>query len=297
MKDSNCQRNACQRNACRWKDVPYMRVFAILLTLVTMTASPNACVADNLSPSVGAPGYIDEILLPGSELTGKPISDNDTMVVRVVKALPTGDGFRYEIRFQGLEAGKFDLSKWLIRKDGSPSDDLPKIEIEIMSLLPPGQIKPNELETGWIPRLGGYRRLAVGAGVLWIFGLLSLIFFARKKKEVEQKAKPETTVADLIRARLNAALENKVDPKQYAELERILFGLWQRKLGLEKMPLDQALQVIRKNDSAGPMMQQLERWMHSPYPNHNVDLAELLKPYKDMPASDLLKTGNAGDQA
>lgn len=292
MKDSNCR-----RNACRWEEVPYVRVFAILLTLVALSASPNACFADNLSPSVGAPGYIDEILLPGTELTGKPISDIDTMVVRVVKALPTGDGFRYEIRFQGLEAGKFDLSKWLIRKDGSSTDDLPKIEIEILSLLPPGQITPNELETGWIPRLGGYRRLAVGVGVLWIFGLLSLIFFGRKKKEVKQEDKPETTVADLIRARLNAALENKVDPKQYAELERILFGLWQRKLGLEKMPLDQALRHIRNNDAAGPMMQQLERWMHSPNANDDVNLAELLKPYKDMPASDLTKTGNAGDQA
>lgn len=242
---------------------------------------------ENRSPSVGAPGFVQEIFLPGSELMGKPIESEDTMVVRVVKALPTGDGFRYEIRFQGLEAGKYNLTQWLIRKDGTSTDDLPTIDVEIKSLLPPGQITPNELEMGWIPRLGGYRNLVIGAGVIWLAGLLMLIFLGRKNKVVKQEETASFSLADFLQERLEAASSNQIDVKQYAELERILFGIWRRKLGLMSVPADQALREIRENEEAGPLMLQLERWMHSPHRDPDIDLPTLLTPYRSMPVDQL----------
>lgn len=242
--------------------------------------------ADNRTPTVGAPGFIEDLVLPGTELTGKPINDKDPIIVRVVKAIKHGDGFRYEIRFQGLEAGKFDLSQWLIRKDGSEAKGLPAIDIEIKSLLPPGQITPNELEEGWIPQLGGYRRIATAIAILWAIILLGLIFIRPKTKQAEQIHEKQASLAELLFALLGKAQNNQVSPGQYAELERMLVGMWRRKLGLEQLPVDEALRKIRDHEQAGPLIRQLERWMHSPKRDQNLDLAALVEPYQQMNLND-----------
>ncbi|MEL7496211.1 MAG: hypothetical protein AAFN77_01285 [Planctomycetota bacterium] len=264
----------------RWPTI-CICMFAIVLCFV---ATANA---DNRSPSVGAPGFIEELVLPGTELAGKPISDKDAMVVRVVKALPHADGFRYEIRFQGLEAGSFNLAKWLVRKDGSSTEDLPEIPVEIKSLLPPGQIKPNELEQGWIPRLGGYRRVALFIAALWVLGLLGLIFLGRKRARKKQVEEKQVTLAELLKTRLTSAFHNEMSPTQYAELERMLFGFWRKRLGLESLPMAAALEKVRNHKDSGPLMMVLERWMHSPHREEEIDLASLVEPYKNMPMDDV----------
>jgi len=162
---------------------------------------------------------------------GKPIDDREPVVVRVTDAIAHGDGFRYRIEYQGMEPGNFDLTKWLVRKDGTASEEeLPSLPVQIRSLLPPGQIIPNELTEGWLPKMGGYKVLMAVLAVLWTLGLLGLIFLGRKGKVDQQQEAPPTTLAAMLKQRIQKACDNKADSKDLAELERMLAAFWQKKL-------------------------------------------------------------------
>lgn len=238
---------------------------------------------DQRQPSVGAAGRVEQVVLPGSELVAKSVSDNDPIVVRVLGVFPHGDGFRYDLQFNGMEPGQYDLTQWLERKDGSELGELPPIAVEVRSLLPPGQIEPNELELGWIPRLGGYRNVAIGLAVIWVAVLLGLIFGGRKKALTAEAPVPHESLADLLRARIDLALQNKLDSRQHAELERMLFAFWRRRLALDSVPAPLALAKIKQHAEAGPLINQLEEWLHRPDANRDVDLASLLQPYQNLP--------------
>ena len=263
-----------------------------LTTLVLILGwSQNLIAQEATWPSVGVAAKIESVILPGSELEGKPLFDDAPMVVQVENAFVHGDSFRYDLRYQGFEPGEHDLSKWLVRKDGSSTADLPPVMVNVRSLLPPGQKLPNEIKTGGLPYVGGYALLVVIGAVLWFAVLLGLIFLgrARKKKTVSQD---ETiSLADLLRDRLQAAAANEMDSGQYAELERVLFSMWRRRLGLENMPAAKAMQTVRSDENAGPLMRQLETWIHSPNRDPDLDLATLLQPYQNIPASELKSPG------
>ena len=98
-------------------------------------------------------------------------------------------------------------------------------------------------------------------------------------------------MADLLKDRLAAAEKGEMTSGQYAELERVLFSMWRRRLGLEDIAAAEAVQKIRENEKAGPLMLQMETWIHSPNRDTNLDLSELLKPYRDIPASELKAPG------
>ena len=101
----------------------------------------------------------------------------------------------------------------------------------------------------------------------------------------------EMCIRDRLKDRLAAAEKGEMTSGQYAELERMLFSMWRRRLGLEDIAAAEAVQKIRENEKAGPLMRQMETWIHSPNRDTNLDLSELLKPYRDIPASELESPG------
>jgi len=256
-----------------------------LICLMVVIAAQDAPPTEPLaSATVGAPATLKDVVLPGSELIAKPLSGDPEMIVQIVDAIPHGDSFRYTIRFSGLEPGEHDLAQWLKRKNDSGNGDLPKIPVSIESLLPAGQITPNELSEGWLPSMGGYKVIMTIAAALWSLVLFALIFGGRGKKARVQDAGPAPqSLADLLKTRLEAAFGNNVDKQQYAELERMLFSMWRKKLGFEEIPVQEAMAKIKANSEAGPLMIQLENWMHRPADeNEQVDLAKLLEPYRNF---------------
>ena len=258
--------------------------WTIILALAVLWITPALAAEDRREPTVGAEGLIEQIKLPGTELTGKPIDAIAPIVVRVTNVFPHGDAFRYDLQFHGMEPGNYDLRNYLVRKDGSSTDDLPEIPVRIKSLLPPGQIEPNPLDRGWLPRLGGYKVVATLAVIFWFVVLLALIFAGRKKPEQEAEKAKILTLADLLMPRLQDAVDNKLEPAKYAELERMLFAFWRKRLRLELETPEAALKEIHNHDEAGPLMRQLEQWMHNPARDQSVDLRQLLQPYQNMPA-------------
>jgi hypothetical protein len=269
------------------------RAIAFALSMLWFCLGEQPGLAEDYpSPTVGVPAKISSLVLPGTKLKGKPLIDDAPMVVSVINAFQEIDGFRYDLEFQGFEPKKYNLSKWLVREDGSSTDGLPVVEVEVLRLLPKEGIHmPHELPTSSLPELGGYGPFAKAMAIAWGIGLLCLIFLRGPKKKSKNQQEPVLSLADLLNDRLKSVFQGKVDPKQHAELERMLFAMWRRRLGLESVNTDEALRQIRSHKDAGELMQQLEEWMHSPAPNTDVDLANLLKPYKNIPASELDSSG------
>ncbi len=243
---------------------------------------------------VGVAGKFEQFVLPGSELEVKPITDRKAKVVlRIVAAHKHGTAFRYELEYYGLEPGKYDLKDLLQRKDGSSTADLPAIPVTVASALGPGHVLPHDPKTGGGPNLGGYRKAVIIAGGLWLLGLIAIIFAGRGKRAAARAAAArKPTLADRLRPLVERGAKGELSPTERADLERSLMAYWRNRLGYAQSKPAEAMAALKAHADAGPLLTQLEAWLHKPGPNGDVDVAALLRPYHDLPA-DALEAPNA----
>jgi hypothetical protein len=236
---------------------------------------------------VGRPARVEQIVLPGSELEVKPLAERTPIVLRIIHVAPHGTAFRYDLEYYGLEAGTFDLKNYLQRIDRSSTAELPSISVTIQSALPPGQVTPNELAGQPSPRLGGYRLALLVAGVFWTIGLIAILFVGRRRRRRRAIAAKPRTLADHLRPLVEGALAGHLPPSRLAELERTLIVYWERRLRVrDRKPID-ALAELRRHPEAGPLLRQLESWLHRPDGGEKVDVAALLAPYQHVAADAL----------
>jgi hypothetical protein len=249
----------------------------------------SAVRGDNGGPweaTVGMRGRAVQIVLPGSELEAKPLEDSRVSVVlRIAAVYPHGTAHRYDLEFYGLDPGTYDLRDYLRRKDGSVMDDVPPLKLVVHSVLPAGQILPHELAPSRSPWLGGYRLALIVAGVLWFVGLLAILFVGRRKKRDDAESAKPLTVADRLRPLIESGLAGKLTQSQRAELERTLLAFRRRKLRLEEVKPAEAMARMRSHSDASQLLDQLDKWLHRPGHNSNVDVDTLLRPYQNVPNS------------
>jgi len=233
------------------------------------------------------PGKIASLVLPGSELEVKPMEDRrEPLVLRISDVYPHGTSMRYDLVFYGLEPGSYDLAKYLRRKDGSQLGELPAIQVRVDPVLPPGQVVPHMPEFAPAPWLGGYRLLLGVVGSLWCAGLVAILVLGRRKQDSTiQAGDRPLTLADRLEPLVTLALEGTLTQGQHAELERLLLGYWRKRLNLERVSPAQAIPAMKEDPEAGPLIRQLEEWLHRPGPRDQaVDLEALLAPYRSLPA-------------
>jgi hypothetical protein len=234
------------------------------------------------------PVAIEQLVLPGSELEVAPITDKSKVVIRIDKVYPHGTAFRYDLICYGLEPGEYDLREFLRHKDGSATDDLPALTFKVSSLLPPGQIEPHGLSFASLPWLGGYRLLLIVGGILWVAGLVWLVYPRRKKTAADAAAAaPPLSLADRLRPLVVEAMAGRLPPAKLAELERALVSYWRRRLGLEDVAPVEALATLRSHPEANPLITQLEAWLHRPAGQQSVDVGQLLEPYRNIAPGEL----------
>ena len=236
----------------------------------------------SIGSSVGMSSTIQGLVLPGTELEVKPLNDDDSpIVLRIKQAYIHGSSFRYDLVYYGLEPGQFDLRDNLQRKDGSTTDNLPAIPVTITSMLEPGQTMPNELETRAAPRVGGYKVLLVGGGLIWLFVLLLLILGGRKKnRNNELEARRPKSLAEQLRPLVESAIEGELPDDERAELEHLLLSYWQQKLDVDGLTPSQAIRKLKSDPVAGQLLTALEEWFHNPNASKSHDVAQLLEPYR-----------------
>lgn len=262
-----------------------------LLSLVTSANSAALAPAAPPETTVGMPGRIERLVLPGTELEALPHDDRRApIVLRVMRVDPHGTAFRYDFEYQGLEPGEFDLRHYLRRKDRSSTADLPALPVRVVATLPPGQVVPNALVVGRAPALGGYRLLLILAIAAWVLGLAAILylgFLRRRRGPTAHEAAPPATLADRLRPLIDGAMAGTLSQPQLASLERSLHAYWRRRLDLEAAEPARAIETLRAHPDAGPLLEQLERWLHRPGPTERVDPARLLAPYRQLPADAL----------
>jgi hypothetical protein len=257
--------------------------FTVLLLVSFLVATAGAG-QERLTSTVGAPLWIRDIVLPGPELEVKPTDVTTPVVVRIAAVYPHGAASRYDISCYGLDPGEYDLRDFLKRCDGSSTEDLPPILIEVRSVLSAGQVQPHRPERGELPRVGGYRKLLIGAGVLWVIGLVAIIAIGRRRRQLVAGAeKRPRTLAERLRPLVEEAMAGTLSGEDRAELELALIAFWREKLGLDSQGVAEALAELKQHAEAGPLVRQLEDWLHHPAPEKEVDLAALLAPYQGLP--------------
>lgn len=249
----------------------------LVLLLVMSADAPKAT-------SVGFAERIKDVYIPGLPVEVKPLTDRKTpVIVRIVRSEPVDKGYRYELEYIGLEPGTFDLRPYLHRADRADIDKLPELRVTIESVLAPGHVLPNDLKAKATPRPGGYSLLLIAGGVVWAMGLFAILFLWRGRRKQAANAKAPRSLADHLRPLVEAALAGRAQTTQLADLERSLIRFWTRKLGLAKERPVEALGILRKDPQAGPLLVQLETWLHRPERTATIDLSKLLEPYRQLP--------------
>ena len=236
--------------------------------------------------TIGMPGWIEDLVIPGSEVEPLPVAGDAPVLVRIARVDPHGDAFRYRLQFQALEAGRYDLATLLRRKDGSPAS-LPPLLVEVGAVRPAQRNEPNALAPAPLPRLGGYQTLVITAGAVWAVGLLAILLLGRRRRAAALAAARPATLAEQLRPIVQEALAGTVAPDRLAALERMLLSYWRRRLGLEQETAAQAMVTLRAHAEAGALLRALERWLHQPGTQREVDVAALLAPYQALPPEDV----------
>ena len=249
------------------------------------------------TPSVGISKLVEQIVLPGSELTHRQVDPKTSpLIVRVVRSFPHGDAFRYDISYFGMDAGEFDLKDYLVRQDGSTTADLPSIAVKVDSILVGGQVEPNPLQSEFLTRVGGYWQMVWVGVALWCVILLILIFgWQRKRVLPVAEVSREMTLSERLRPLVASAIEGRLPAEKHAELERMLVVFWEKRLGIDANDPAGALHEIRRHEVSGPHLRQIEMWLHSPAgASVGVDVSKLLEPYQTIDSDELHEAGIGG---
>jgi hypothetical protein len=259
----------------------FLPVFLVALLLPLLAAH-----ADETKPTpLGLYGQIRDLVLPGSELEARPLEQETPVVLRIVTVRPHGDSFRYDFDYYGLEGGEFDLRDFLQRIDGGNTANLPPISVRFDTVLDATRLKPNPPASAKLPKVGGYRNALIAGAIIWVLGMLALIFYKRPKAALDPDAEaPPLSFADKLRPLLESASAGELDKDQQAQLERSLLGFWRNKLGLSDESPATALIKLRGHDEAGALLRQLEAWLHAPQQEKPTDLDALLAPYRQIAA-------------
>lgn len=266
-----------------------MTRFALFCGL--LLAGPAAGTEPVSAATVGMSARLDDLVIPGPELEAKPLAGREAaVVVRVVRVDPHGTAKRYALEWYGLDPGTYDLRNSLRRADGQPlGADVPSLPVRVDPVRPPGQVEPNSLPPTPTPRIGGYRLIVWAVCVLWGVGLVALLlsFFLPRRRVRAAAVVPVVSLADRLKPLVAGAVAGTLSAAELAALERALLTLWRKRLRLDRADPEAALARLHADPAAGPLLRQLEAWLHRPAAGEAIDVAALLAPYRSIAAGEL----------
>lgn len=244
---------------------------------------------DKRTTTVGYPALIQSVTIDGPKLEAKPIESRDqALILRIVDSFVHGDGFRYDLEYYAFETGRYNLADYLQTADGNSPEGLPNLMVEVTAIKPAGEATvPNPLSK----RNLGFRRYYLSAilvgSILWILGLLAILFWGRGKTRRNVRSKKQRTVADRLRPLIDKAASGELDSREQAELERVLDSFWRKKLRIEHLPPKKFRETLREHPEASKMLSQLDLWLHQPGEENTADVNGLLEPYQELAERDL----------
>mgnify|MGYP001814787184 CR=1 FL=1 len=261
----------------------------LLLAFAVAALFPTRAAAnDPPSARVGLPFTLTEVYIPGGEVRPVPrLNREPPIVVRIAARRTAQDGSRYDFEIYGLEAGTYQLVDWLELVAPARPAQVPERAFTIATALPPGLPQPESLAAQPPPSIGGYRRFLWVAGGLWLAGLVGLIAWRRHRGTSAPTDERTATATERLRALLTEAARGELDADQQAALERLILGHWRTRVPeLARLSPAEGLAALRQHEEAGPLLLQLEQWLHAPAPTSDpAAIDALLAPYREPVAS------------
>lgn len=191
------------------------------------------------------------------------------------EGLPDGR-CRYDLRYIGNEPGRRDLLDYL--RDGAGRRPEGSVQVEIASLLPPGQAGLHDPPSEPSAPLGGWTPWLLGLAGAWLIAVLLLLRPRRRAAVVP--ATPMPSLAELLRPLVESAAAGRLDVEGQARLERLLLAFWRGRLDLDRLEPAAALSRLRADPEAGALLRGTDAWLHQPPGRAAVDVAALLAPYR-----------------
>lgn len=290
MKPPGCNRLGRFRRFARghraagWLSAWLALAGTILALNAAETPVPSAPQAG--PPTVGMEGRL-EATLPGTLLAARPVDEKSRVILRIADTRPHGTLIWYDLRYVGLEPGRYDLRDYLVRQNGSATNDLPALPVEVVGLLPPThQGELVEQPRGVLRLFGGYRNALLAAGAVWALTLVPLLLVGRKPAAAPTAAAVahEPTLAERLRPLVEQAAAGQLSIDGKAHLERLLLSHWRERLQLGDKSPAEAIAALRQHAEAGALLRALEDWLHRPPGVARVDVSALLAPYRCPPA-------------
>lgn len=218
----------------------------------------------------------------GETIAPRHVEHDSPILLRIADTQRDGDATFYEIRFIGNIPGSFDLRDYLQRASGDAVTDVAAANVQINSLLPAdhsGELLA--LSGPGLPWPWPYRVLAVLSGIAWLAPAAIFVLRRwRRKLPSPALSAPAPTLVDRLLPLVAAAIAGHSSIEQLAQLERMLLGFWQARLGLESLPTSEALEKLRAHPEAGRLLRSLTAWLHEPPGRGAVDVHTLLAPYQ-----------------
>lgn len=243
---------------------------------------------DQRDVTVGMSGQITQIVLPGSRLIPKEVDPRKTAIVlRIDEVYPHGDTYRYDFTWFGLEPGTHDLRDFLSREDGSPTTDLPSIKVNVNSVLPNDTLRPNDVTTGFLARIGGYRVVVIIAVAVWVVGLLAILFVGKPRRDTAAADQQDTAIdpVDHICRLVDRALATgELSTEEKADLDVRIMNFWRERRDLGDRSLSESLSALKNDEEAGPLLNGLERWLYSKTPPNANEIKAMLQPLRQLAA-------------
>jgi hypothetical protein len=258
-------------------------IFCVLVFLQALVDAPAS------PATLGRVQTLKDQFLPGPELQPRKSDGRAPVVLRITAVYPHGSaGFRYDFTWSALEAGTFDLTKFLEPAAGAAAVPLPPLNVEASGVLPagpPGQLADQGKPA--LPSVGGYRIwLPIGIS-LWVLAGGYFFYLTRKKKAIAgpSAAPAAQTLAQRLQPLLQRALSGPMDVAEKAELERLVIAFGREHLGIMELTTPAVWHSLRENSATGPWLKTLEDWLHrpAPVPPAEAELADLLARIKSTP--------------
>ena len=224
------------------------------------------------------------VVLPLSGLCPRPVHPRDPLILRIRKQIPlSSGGARYQLLYTGFVPGKHDLSEYLVTGSGlPPAHPLPSIHVSIQSVLPrehDGRLDP--LFPFRLPWRISYRWCMTALWVFWLM-ILAVLVWMRRPRQTEAPPPPPPptpTLVERLRPLVERAAQGTLDLEGKRRIDMLLLHYWRDALELDDRDIATSIGRPRLHPQAGPLLTQIERWLHSPQPVPLAEIQRVLEPF------------------